>query len=266
MRVTNRNATIAVNEEFGKQWGRKCLGYGADIPVSWYSMCHLERDQGVSNSVVNNFIQIIASGPSFLGPIRDAVTFASTCCEEFTKVRKNYTEGRVFKVTGDPEFGLTTGASVIVPIHFPEHWTILLIDPELQVKIFFDPFHLLEPKYIEGYEQKIEQFSDYLQSITEKNDRAKQHFEGVKEWDVIEAHTQLIHKCPFQKIGGQHKNGCAMHCIAFAMDWLTNVDGSARTHESLTDTEAFEMRRWVKFVLSTATAERLKVATQWEHF
>jgi hypothetical protein len=44
------------------------------------------------------------------------------------------------------------------------------------------------------------------------------------------------------------------------------VDGSARTHEPLTDTEAFEMRRWVKFVLSTATAERLKVATQWEYF
>ena len=60
VRATNRNATIAVNEDFGKQWGRKCLGYGAGIPVSWYSMCHLERDQGVSNSVVNNFIQIIA--------------------------------------------------------------------------------------------------------------------------------------------------------------------------------------------------------------
>ena len=140
------------------------------------------------------------------------------------------------------------------------HWTLVAVDLIEKRVTFFDPFHGQVRRLVSHLNSMVNGLCAYIESIAIKNAQAHARVSGMRTWDRMwaqdlkERNGDAI-KLPRQEAGGDYQLGCALHVIAFAIDLITD------THETLNDKQAYEMRSWVKLILTTATVARLTERT-----
>ena len=166
-----------------------------------------------------------------------------------------WTVPHAFEKSPCPEEDLRECELIFYPHCTRNHWTLYVCFVQLQVFYFFDPMHGTDKYYVAHREAVFVDFRKFLDEIAQQDvgtpllgcSSAAEWLRGIDKWPLRDA-LELNHALPRQRSG----LGCALHIFAFAMDVLSG------THHTFTDPQALSMRRWLKFVLASGTAERMR--------
>ena len=210
----------------------------------------------LDDRVVDSIFAVLGTSPFFLPHRRKVAVVSAMSVNEWHHSTETWTVSHAFESSPCPEEALRDCEIIFYPHCTRGHWTLYVGLVTLQMFFFFDPMHCSDEYFVEHRWPVFADLRIFLSRVAQRDiaerpqgcASASDWLSGIASWPLRDA-TEWAPALPRQYRG----LGCALHIIAFAMDVLSG------THEVFSDHQALIMRRWLKFVLATGTAERVRL-------